>query len=318
MNVEQQEEPVTRHFPRAKIAKQPRPILIWVISLIAAVTSGWLIFKQVKESGPLIDIQFNNGSGLQANQTIVKYHGVRVGEVRSVQLSSDTTHVEVQVRLNASAKNLTRAGSQFWIVRPEVGAGGLHGLETIVSGPYIQVQPGQGSLQRKFIGVEDPPILKTSQGGLEIILTTPQIKTLSVGSPVYYRGIEVGAVEYFVLNDNATSVQIHLLIKPAFAPLVRSETKFWNAGGISMRLKLSGINISAGSFKSLIIGGIAFATPPSPGNMVSNGCIFPLNEKMEEKWLAWSPAIAVTNASAAVSDDPPASLLLEGADSDAK
>lgn len=248
----------------------------------------------------------------------MKYHGVRVGEVRSVQLSSDTTHVEVQVRLNASAKNLTRAGSQFWIIRPEVGAGGLHGLETIVSGPYIQVQPGQGSLQRKFIGVEDPPILKTSQGGLEIILTTPQIKTLSVGSPVYYRGIEVGAVEYFVLNDNATSVQIHLLIKPAFAPLVRSETKFWNAGGISMRLKLSGINISAGSFKSLIIGGIAFATPPSPGNMVSNGCIFPLNEKMEEKWLAWSPAIAVTNASAAVSDDPPASLLLEGADSDAK
>jgi paraquat-inducible protein B len=318
LNVEQQDEPVTRHFPHAKITKQPRPVLIWLISLIAAVTSGWLIFKQTRELGPLINIQFNNGSGLQANQTTVKYHGVRVGEVRSVQLSSDTTHVEVQVRLNASAKNLTRAGSQFWIVRPEVGVGGLHGLETIISGPYIQVQPGYGSLRRKFIGAEDPPILKTAKGGLDIILTTPQIKTLSVGSPVYYRGIEVGTVEYFVLNDNATRVQIHLLIKPAFAPLVRSETKFWNAGGISMRLKFSGINISAESFKSFIIGGIAFATPPSPGNMVSNGFIFQLNEKVEAKWLEWSPAIAVTNASAAVSDDPPASLLLEGADSDSK
>jgi paraquat-inducible protein B len=318
MSVEQQSEPFVGHFPQARITKQPRPVLIWLVSLIAAAISGWLIFKQVRELGPVIDLQFNNGSGLQANQTVVKYHGVRIGEVRSVQLSGDTAHVDVQVRLNSSAKNLARAGSQFWIVRPEVGAGGLHGLETIVSGPYIQVQPGYGSPQRKFTGVEDPPILRTAKSGLEIILTTAQIKTLSIGSPVYYRGIEVGAVEYFVLNDDATKVQIHLLIKPAFAPLVRAETKFWNAGGISMRLKLSGINISAESFKSLIIGGIAFATPPSPGNMVSNGCIFQLDEKVEEKWLEWSPTIAVTNASAAISDNPPASLLLDGVDADSK
>jgi paraquat-inducible protein B len=318
LNVEPQDEPVARRFSYVKIIKQSRPVLVWVILLIAAVTSGWLIFKQVSELGPLIEIQFNNGSGLQANQTVVKYHGVRISEVRSVRLSGDTTHAEVQVRLNASAKNLARAGSQFWIVRPKVGAGGLHGLETIVSGPYIQVEPGYGSQQMKFIGVEDPPILKTAKGGLEIILTTPQIKALSIGSPVYYRGIEVGTVEYFVLNDNATKVQIHLLIKPAFSPLMRVETKFWNAGGISMRLKLSGINISVESFKSLIIGGIAFATPPSPGNMVSNGCIFQFNEKVEQKWLEWSPAIAVINASAAISDNPPASLLLDGADSDSK
>ena len=318
MSAEPPAGPVTMDFPHAKITKQPRPVLIWLISLIAAMVAGWLVYKQIKDSGPLIEIQFNNGSGLQANQTVVKYHGVRIGEVRSVQLSSDTTHVNVQARLNASAKNLARTGSQFWIVRPEVGAGGLHGLETIVTGPYLQVEPGDGPQQTKFIGVEDPPILKTAKSGLEIILTTPQIKTLSIGSPVYYRGIEVGTVEYFVLNNDATKVQIHLLIKPAFAPLVRAESKFWNAGGISMRLKLSGINISAESFKSLIIGGIAFATPPAPGNTVSNGCIFQLNEKVEEKWLEWSPAIAVTNASPAVSDNPPASLLLEGADSDSK
>ena len=318
MSVEPQDEPVTGHFPPAKITKQPRPVLIWGISLIAAAISGWLIFKQMTELGPLIEIQFNNGSGLQANQTVVKYHGVRIGEVRSVQLSGDTTHIEVKVRLNASAKNLARVGSQFWIVRPEVGAGGLHGLETIVSGPYIQVQPGYGFPEAKFIGAEEPPLLRTAESGLEIILTTPQIKTLSIGSPVYYRGIEVGTVEYFVLNDNATKVQIHLLIKSAFAPLVRAETKFWNAGGISMRLKFSGINISAESFKSLIIGGIAFATPPSPGNLDSNGCTFQLNEKAEEKWLECSPAIAVTNARAAVSDNPPATLLLDGVDSDSK
>jgi paraquat-inducible protein B len=291
LSLEKKDATATNDLPSAKIKKHPRSCLIWIVPLIAAVAAGWLIFKYVSDIGPLITIQFNDGNGLQANQTVIKYHGVRIGEVRSVRLAADTVHVEVQARLAASAKYLAREGSQFWIVRPEVGAGGLHGLETIVSGPYIQVQPGGGQ---------------------------PQIKTLSIGSPVYYRGIEVGAVEYFVLDPNATQVQIHLLIKPAFAPLVRADTKFWNAGGISVRLKLLGISISAETFKSLIIGGIAFATPSIPGDVVSNGCMFQLKKKVDEKWLEWSPVIAVTNASATVSQNPPASLLLDSMDTDSK
>lgn len=318
MSLEKKDATTTNDLPRAKIKKHPRPVFIWIVPLIAAIAAGELIFKYVRAIGPLITIQFSDGNGLQANQTVIKYHGVRVGEVRSVELAADTVHVEVQARLAASAKYLAREGSQFWIVRPQVGAGGLHGLETIVSGPYIQVQPGGGQPQKKFTGAEEPPILKTSKSGLEIILTAPQIKTLSIGSPVYYRGIEVGTVEYFVLDTNATQVKIHLLIKPGFAPLVRTGTKFWNAGGISVRLKLLGISISAETFKSLIIGGIAFATPSIPGDVVSNGCTFQLNEKVDEKWLAWSPVIAVMNADAAVSQSPPASLLLDSMDTDSK
>jgi paraquat-inducible protein B len=104
---------------------------------------------------------------------------VRVGEVLSVQLTPGAQHVEVQARLDKSAESLARDGSVFWIVRPEVGAGGLQGLETIVSGPYIQVQPGGGVEQRKFIGAEKPPILKTSESGLEIILTTPKPRLIN-------------------------------------------------------------------------------------------------------------------------------------------
>jgi paraquat-inducible protein B len=304
--------------PRAKIREQTRFPIIWILPVIAAVTAGWLVFKSVREAGPVISIQFNDGSGIQANQTVLKYHGVRIGEVRSVRLAGDLSRVEVEARLAASAKDLAREGSQFWIVRPEVGAGGLHGLETIVSGPYIQVQPGGGREQKKFIGAEEPPILNQSKKGLEIILTAPQIKTLSAGSPVYYRGIEVGAVEYYVLSTNATGVEIHTLIKPSFAPLVRADSQFWNAGGISVNLKLFGINISAETFKSLIIGGIAFATPSPPGDLASNGAVFPLNEKMDEKWLKWSPVIEITNLSSVAPQDSPSSLLLNSVSPDSK
>jgi paraquat-inducible protein B len=292
--------------------------LIWLVPVIAALASGWLIFKNMQATGPVIHIQFSNGNGLQANQTILKYRGVRIGEVRSVQLAGDLAHVVVEARLARSAKNLAREGSEFWIVRPEVGAGGLHGLETIVSGPFIQVEPGGGKLQRSFIGAEESPILDLSEKGLEIILTTPHLDTLSVGSPVYYRGIEVGEVRYFLLSTNSTEVEIHALIKPAFAPLVRTDSKFWDAGGIHVSVRLFGSSRSTETLKSLILGGIAFATPSQPGEAASPGSHFTLSEKMDAKWLDWSPVIVITNGNATATPDSPSSLLLNGVNPEQK
>jgi len=242
-----------------------------------------------------------------------------VGDVLSVQLTKDAQHVEMRARLDKSAESLARDGSVFWIVRPEVGAGGLHGLETIVSGPYIQVQPGSGREQKNFIGAEKPPILETSKGGLEIILTTPNLGSLTVGAPVYYRGMEVGLVRYFVLGKDSTEVDVHILIETDFAPLVRTDSKFWNAGGVGVHFGLfSGFSMSAESLKALVIGGIAFATPPSPGILATNGVIFPLNEKVDKKWLKWSPAIVITNAPAKASQSPPSSLLLNSVNPDSR
>jgi paraquat-inducible protein B len=300
----------TNALPQAKTRERRRLSIIWLVPLIAAIAAGWLVFKNVRATGPVIRIQFSDGSGLQPNQTVLKFLGVRIGEVRSVQLTADLTHVEVEARLTGAAKTLAREGSQFWIVRPEVGAGGLSGLETIVSGPYIQVLPGGGREQKQFIGVDEPPIMDQSKNGLEIILTTPQLNTLSVGSPVYYRGIEAGSVGYFLLSSNSTTVEIHALIKPAFALLVRTDSRFWNAGGIHLKLNLFGTSHSTEPLKSLILGGIAFVTPSSPGAAAAAGASFPLYEKMDDKWLEWSPSIMITNAAPVATQDSASSLLL--------
>jgi paraquat-inducible protein B len=311
MNMEKTDEFEVRGLPQARIKRQPRVSIIWIVPLAAAIAGGWLVFKYVRQMGPVISIQFSDGNEIKANQTTLQYRGARVGGVLSVKLTHDLEHVEVQARLDKSAESLARDGSVFWVVRPEVGAGGLHGLETIVSGPYIQVQPGSGKEQKKFIGAEKPPILKTSDGELEIILTTPSLGSLTVGSPVYYRGMEVGSVRYFVLGKDSTAVNIHVLIETNYAPLVRTDSKFWNAGGIGVHFGIfSGFSMSAESFKALVIGGIAFATPQSPGIPVTNGVAFPLNDKVDRKWLKWSPAITITNAPAKASLISPSSLLI--------
>ena len=311
MNLEKMDESEARDLPRAKIKKQSRISIVWIVPLIAAIVGVWLVFKYVRQMGPVISIQFSDGNEIEANQTTLKYRGLRVGNVLSVRLTKDAQHVEVQARLDKSAESLARDSSVFWIVRPEVGAGGLQGLETIVSGPYIQVQPGGGKEQKKFIGAEKPPILETSESGLEIILTTPSLGSLTVGAPVYYRGMEVGLVRFFALGKDSTAVSVHILIETNFAPLVRTNSKFWNAGGVGVHFGLfSGFSMSAESLKSLVIGGIAFATPSPSGTLATNGDIFPLNEKVDKKWLKWSPAIAITNAVSKALQSPPSSLFL--------
>jgi paraquat-inducible protein B len=297
-------------LPQAKIKDRVRVSPIWIVPILAAIAAGWLIYQNVHHAGPEITILFADANGIQPNQTILKYRGVRVGNVQSLQLTADAQHVEITARLDRSAENLARDGSRFWIIRPQFGSGGLKALETIVSGPYIEIQPGNGKAQKKFIGDEQPPRVKQADGKFEIIVTTPQIHTLSIGSPVYYRGIEVGAVSYFLLSEDATQVNVHLLIETNFAPLVRMDTKFWNAGGINFDLKFIGLSINAENFKSLIIGGIAFATPSNSSVLASPGTIFQLAEKPEEKWEKWSPEIPVVNSETVSPETSPSSVLM--------
>jgi paraquat-inducible protein B len=272
------------HVPKVKLVKQAKISLIWIVPIAAAAAAGWLIFNNVRQSGTRITILFADGQGLEAGQTAIRFRGVQVGDVRAIGLTKDGGHVEVVARLNQSADLLARDGSKFWVVRPEVGAGGFHGLETIVSGSYIQVQPGNGAPQKNFTGLEEPPFVKSSEGGIEFIVTTPRTGSLSQGSPVYFRGIEVGAVQYLDLSPDKSLVNVHVHVNKRYESLVRMSSKFWNAGGINMELKLFGIDFSAESLKSLVAGGLAFANPPPVGPPATNDSTFKLYEKPERAW----------------------------------
>ena len=285
-------------FPTAKVKRQAKLSLIWLVPIIAALVAGVLVFQQLRKIGPTITIQFKDGNGLQANQSVLRYRGVQVGSVRAVQLTKDAKNVQVVARLDRSAATLAREGTIFWIVRPEVGAGGLHGLETIMSGVYIQALPAKEDARpaRNFTGVEEAPVVPANVNGVEFILRTPANASLNEGSPVYYRGMEVGSVNYLVLTPDSTGVDVHIQVKTNFAPLVRTDSVWWNAGGIKVNLHFFGIDVGAENFKSLLVGGIAFATPSNFAGIATNGTVFPLHDKSEEKWLKWTPSIPLTNA----------------------
>jgi paraquat-inducible protein B len=287
------------NHPHAKITRPAALSFIWAVPAFAAIVAIVLVVQNLQKFGPAITIQFDDASGLDANQTVIRYRGIRVGSVSSIGLTRDLQHVEVRARLNRSAASLVREGSIFWIVRPEVGTAGVHALETIVSGPYIDVLPGddRGRVLNHFIGANEAPLIKQPLGGVEFVLRAAQIRSLGADSPVYFRGLPAGKVLFLDLSEDSKTVNIHVLLSSNFASLVRSNTVWWNAGGIDVNWHLlSGLNMSAENLKSVLTGGISFATPNEPEGPARAGASFVLYERPDVKWLEWAPDVETTNA----------------------
>jgi paraquat-inducible protein B len=277
-------------LPKAIIKKSRLSWFLWLIPIAAALLCAWYLGRDFIFAGPTITIHFQNAEGLQDQTSLLQYRGVTVGVVAGLTLAKDRQSVAVKVKMDASAANLAREGSVFWIVRPEIKLGAVTGLRTIVLGDYVTVQPGQGARTNLFTGAENEPIAPIKS--LSIELHSAKLDALQAQSPIFYRGIQVGEVLDCRLSDDAREVVVHARIDEEYAALVRVNSKFWNAGGINFHLGLfSGAKISAESAQTLLSGGVAFATPPDAQNAVSNGAVFLLNEKSEPAWEKWSPAI---------------------------
>lgn len=294
----------THELPRAKIQKDVISWFFWALPIGAALLCVWFLLHDFVFSGPTITIYFQNADGLQERNTMVKYRGVDIGEVESLNLKNKDQLVKVRATLRRSAAGVARQGSLFWIVRPEVKLGAISGLRTIVSGNYVTVQPGSGERTNVFIGVEEEPLHPVKS--IVITLLANNIDAIENQSEVTYRGLQVGEVVDFHLGDNARFVVIHARILQDYAPLVRMDSKFWNAGGISAHVGLfSGLNITAESAQTLISGGIAFATPETYGPPATNGSVFFLNDKADTAWANWNPIIPLQPMPSATSGKTP-------------
>lgn len=298
-------------LPSAKIVKDHLSWWLWLIPVGALLLCVWFVYRDYVATGPLISIYFRNVDGVQEKNTMVAYRGAQVGQVKTIRLQKDNQFVKVQARLAGSAKQLAREGSLFWIVRPQVKVGTISGLGTIVSGVYIAVQPGNGPPTNSFTGIDKEPI-PPEPGSLHVILLSPTLSSLRERSPVFYRGIQVGEVLYYQLAAESSNVTIHARIRKEYTPLVRTDTKFWNAGGLDIHAGLfRGIDITAESPKTIVSGGIEFATPVDYHDLATNGSVFPLLEKPEEKWKSWAPAIKLELPKEAAGSNLPPEVYLK-------
>ncbi|KWK52699.1 mammalian cell entry protein [Burkholderia stagnalis] len=240
------------------------PSLVWLVPLIAALIGIGLVIKSVRERGPEITLTFHSAEGLEPGKTQVKYKDVEIGMVKAITLSKDLTRVLVGVQLKKESENFAVKGSRFWIVRPRVGATGVSGLGTLLSGAYIGVDAGRSSeSQTEFAGLETPPAVTGDQKGAQYVLRGDSLGSVDIGSPVYYRRVQVGQVVGFSLDKDGTGVTFNVFVNAPYDQYVGENSRWWQASGVDLRLDSSGLKLNTQSLATVILGGIAFQTPPN-------------------------------------------------------
>lgn len=250
-------------LPLAKTRPASNWSAIWVLPLIALLIGGWLAWRAYSEAGIQIEVVFTSGEGIQAGKTELIYKGMSVGKVVALRLdrSDEARGVIATVEVDKEAEPHLVTGTRFWLVKPSVSLAGITGLETLVSGNYITVAPGEGEPSRSFVALPEAPPLSDSQPGLHLTLKAERLGSLDKDSPVFYKQIQVGRVKSYELASDQSTVEVKVFIEPAYASLVRKHTRFWNASGISVNADLSGFKLRSESLASIVAGGIAFATP---------------------------------------------------------
>lgn len=241
-----------------------KPLLIWLIPLIALLIALSLAVKALLSHGPTIDVSFRTAEGLVAGKTTVRYKQVDIGVVRQIDLSDDRSHVIARIDLRKGASNFAAKDSRFWVVRPRIGTSGVSGIDTLLSGSYIEVDGGKSEEDKfEFTGLEVPPVISSDVPGKVFFLNADDLGSLDIGSPIYYRRINVGQITAYKLSDDGKNVELQTFIRAPYDKFVTTDARFWQASGIDVTLNASGFNLDTQSLASIVAGGIAFGIPES-------------------------------------------------------
>lgn len=222
----------------------------------------------------------------------IRYLGIDVGQMETLKLSPGNNLVLAQAVLYPEyVQTFARNGTRFSVVTPEISAAGVNHLETLLQ-PYINVEPGKGAAAREFELQQTTITDSRYLNGLNVVVDTPEAGSLQVGTPVLYRGIEVGTVTGLTLGALADRVYVALRISRQYQHLVRTNSVFWLASGYDIKFGLTGGSVKSGTFQQFVRGGIAFATPPTTplAPKATEGRHFLLYGEEQKEWKNWGTA----------------------------
>ena len=246
----------------AKVQKVKNWSPVWIYHIDTAMIKAWILFYHYSHQGPEVTLITTNAEGIEGGKTRIKSRSVDVGVVESATLTDDLTHVEIKARLNSGMQKLLHNDSVFWVVKPQVGREGISGLGTLLSGAYIELQPGtKGSVPAQYPLLDSPPLASPDAKGIRILLESSKAGQLSPGDPVLFRGYRVGSVETSTFDTQKRRITYQLFINAPNDRLVTTNVRFWKDSGIAVDLTSAGMRVEMGSLSTLFGGGVSFDIP---------------------------------------------------------
>lgn len=243
--------------------RRTHPSVVWIIPLVAAAVGVGIAIQRITSEGPTISIVFKSAEGIEAGKTFVKYKDVNIGQVTAVTLSEDFSKVIVTAKIAKHAEALLVEDAKFWVVQPRVTLSGVSGLGTLLAGNYIGFEVGGSTKNRReYVGLEVPPPITVGEPGRQFVLRSKDLGSLGIGSPIYYRRLQVGDVIAYDLSEEGKGIDIKVFVYAPYDRYVTTSTRFWNAGGVDVSFGAQGFEVRTESVISLLAGGIAFDAPP--------------------------------------------------------
>lgn len=246
----------------AIIKETKRISKIWLIPLVALSIGLWMVYYQWANQGPLITIEFASAAGIEPDKTKIKTRDVEIGVVKRVVLKPDLSGVTVTARIQPESAHLLTTESNFWLVSPRISLSGISGLSTLLSGPYITMEPtDNGEAETNFVALENPPVTEAGTPGLQITLNSNAEFAFKEGDPIIYKGLKVGEFEDIYFNLEERIVYYNAFIEAPYHKLITENTKFWNVSGIRFDLAANGIKVETGSLETMLTNGVTFGIP---------------------------------------------------------
>lgn len=246
----------------ATVDKIKRWSPVWIIPIVTILIGAWILFYHFSHQGPVVTLITTNAEGIEGGKTTIKSRSVDVGVVESAVLTDDLHHVEIKARLNSGMEKLLRQDSAFWVVKPAIGREGITGLGTLLSGAYIELQPGsKGETAAQYQLLDAPPLAPLDAKGIRITLDSEKAGQLNAGDPVLFRGYRVGSVETSAFDADKRMMTYQLFITAPYDRLVTNNVRFWKDSGIAVDMSASGMRVEMGSLTTLFSGGVSFDVP---------------------------------------------------------
>lgn len=267
-----------------KVRKNGKLSVIWFVPLLALALGLWLAKQHFDELGEVVTVTLDSAEGLSVGKTEVRCRAVKIGELESIALTEELG-VELGLRIEPEYLKLLREDSEFWVVKARFSGGSISGLGTVLSGAYIELDPGVGEQgKRMFEGLENPPPTPKSVPGLRLELVTENPGSVDVGSGVFFKNSPVGKIEKREFDPEREEVILGIFIEEPYQDLITTNTFFWAESGLHVRVGPDGVDVELPSFNNLLSGQVAFGLMPGEieGEEVADGFVYPLYANLQE------------------------------------
>ena len=196
-----------------KVTKLRKVSPVWLVPMVALIIAIWLGVKVWQETGPTVKITLSQAEGIEVGKTLVKYRDVDVGTVIDMKLSDDFEQVQVYAQLVPEMQKVLSMNTRFWVVTPRISLMGVSGLNTLLSGVYIEMDPGkEGTYEDEFEGLSEAPTLRSYDKGTSYTVISQELGSLDVGAPIYYRQVKVGEVTSYRISKSSNNVEISIFV----------------------------------------------------------------------------------------------------------